>query len=77
MAKDRKARAENHVTVMALANLLACIVDAMREADVPNDIVHSFLDRLEHINAITLSGLAGEIMSDFVAIVRGTVPGND
>lgn len=65
------------MTVMALANLLACIVDTMREAGVANDVVHSFLDRLERMNGITLSGMAGEIMGDFVAIIRGTVPGND
>lgn len=77
MAKDRKARAENHVTVMALANMLAAIVDTMREADVENSIVHSFLDRLEHMNAITLSGMPGAILENLVNIVRGTVPSND
>ena len=77
MAKDRRARAENHVTVMALANLLAALVDTMREAGVENGVIHSFLDRLEHMNAISLSGMAGEILENFIEIVRGTVPSND
>lgn len=77
MAKDKRARDEGRVTVMALANLIAAIVDTMREAEVGSDVIHAFLDRLEHLNAITLSGIAGAIMIDFVEVVRGTVPAND
>ncbi len=77
MAKDRKARAETHVTVMALANMLAAIVDAMRDVDVPNDVIHGFLDRLDRLNAISLFGMPAALLKDFVEIVRGTVPGND
>jgi hypothetical protein len=77
MAKDRKARSDNQITVIALGNMLAAIVDAMRGADVPNDVVRQFLDRLDHLNALTLSGIPGAIMSDVIEIVRGSVPSND
>lgn len=77
MGKDTKARRGNVLTVMALANLMAAIVDTMREAEVPDDLVHTFLDRLERMNALTLSGTAAHIMSDFVGVIRGTVPAND
>jgi hypothetical protein len=77
MAKDKRARAENHVTVMALANMLASIVDAMRDVGVSNGVIHDFLDRLDRLNAISLSGMAGAIMHDFVAVVRETVASND
>lgn len=77
MAKDGKARHRNRITVMALANMIAAIVDTMREADVPNGIVHGFLDNLERMNVLTLSGQPGMLMAEFVEIVRATVPSND
>ena len=77
MAKDRKARAETHVTVMALANMLAAIVDAMRDVGVPNDIIHGFLDRLTVLNSVSLSGMPAAIIGDFVDVIRGTVADND
>jgi hypothetical protein len=77
MAKDKKARAENHVTVMALANMLAAIVDAMRDGGVPNDIIHGFLDRLTVLNSVSLSGMPAAIIGDFVDVIRGTVADND
>ena len=77
MAKDKFARREGRVTTMALANLIATIVDTMRDADVPNDVVRLFLDKLDRLNAMTLFGEAGCVLADVVDIVRGTVPDND
>lgn len=77
MVKDRKARAGNHFTIVALANIVAMLVDTMREADVPNDVVHHFLDGLERMNALTLVGSAADFMDFLVVTLRGTVPGND
>ena len=75
--RDRYARQQGRLTIVALANLIATVVDTMRAADVPNDIVHHFLDRLESLNDLTLTGLAGDLLGDVVAVVRATVPGND
>lgn len=77
MVKDRKARANNRITVMAIANMLAALVDAMREAQVGNDVIHVFLDSFERMNTLTLTGPAWSILSEFVDVVRATVPSND
>lgn len=77
MTKDRKARDGNRLTVIAIANLIAVLVDTMRRADVPNDVAHSFLDGLERLNGITLYGAAGDMLDEVVEIVRGSVPVND
>jgi hypothetical protein len=77
MAKDKKARAETHVTVMALANMLAAMVDALSEVGVSNDVIHGFLDRLDRLNEISLTGMPAALLRDFVEILRGTVPSND
>ena len=47
MAKDRKARELGHLTLGALGIVMGSVVDTMRAADVPNDLVHVYLDRLE------------------------------
>ena len=77
MVKDRRARAGNYFTTVALANIVAVIVDTMREADVPNDIVHHFIDELERLNALTLHGSPAEFMAFLTETLRGTVPHND
>ncbi|WP_271300660.1 hypothetical protein [Sphingomonas sp. CV7422] len=77
MVKDRKARAEARITVMALANMTAAIVDAMRDAEVPNHVVHTFLDAFDRLNDVVLSGPPAMILSQIVEIVRATVPDND
>ena len=77
MVKDRKARAEARITVMALANMTAAIVDAMRDAEVPNHVVHTFLDSFDRLNDFALSGPPAVILGEMVAMVRTTVPGND
>jgi fatty acid desaturase len=77
MAKDRQARRDNRITVMAIANMLASLVDAMRQAEVGHDVIHRFLDSFERMNALTLTGPAWGILSEFVDIVRTTVPSND
>lgn len=77
MVKDRKARAHAQVTVMALANMTAALVDAMRDADVPNHVVRTFLDCFNRLNSVTLSGMPAEILSEIVFVVRSAVPEND
>ena len=42
MAKDKQARRDNRITVMAIANMLAAIVDAMRTL-LTNDVEHARL----------------------------------
>ena len=77
MAKDKYARHENRVTVMALGNLIAAMVDTMRAADVPNDVVRDFLDKLQRLNGFTLFGDAGDVVDEIIDIVRESVPDND
>lgn len=77
MVKDKRARRDNRITLMALANMIASMVDAMRFADVPNDVIRRFLDNLEELNCITLHGPAYEMMDTIVEVVRSTVASND
>lgn len=77
MGKDKHARREDRVTVMALGNLIASMVDTMRDADVPNHVVHRFLNRLDRLNASTLYGDAGVVMLEITDVIRDAVPGND
>ena len=62
---------------MALGNLIAAVVDTMRDADVPNSVVHAFLDNLDRLNELTLYGDVSSVMLDITEIVRSTVPDND
>ena len=77
MAKDKRARRENRVTVTAMANMLAAMIDAMRAGGVSNDVTHGFLDKLEWLNAMTLSGYPATLMAEFVEVMRCTVASND
>lgn len=77
MSKDKKARAEGRVTVMALGNLTASVVDTMLEAGLPPPLVHRFLDRLEAMNREMLWGTPADIMAGLTAVLRRTVPSND
>ncbi len=77
MVKDKRARRNNRITLMALANIVASMVDAMRFADVPNDVIRHFLNNLEELNCITLDGPAYDLMESIVEVVRSTVPSND
>jgi len=77
MVKDTKARQQINLTVIALANLIAALTDAMRQADIGNDVVHRFLDELDHLNWLTIHGMPRHVLTDIVDIVRSTVPGND
>ncbi|MBB5728287.1 hypothetical protein [Sphingomonas prati] len=65
------------MTVIAIANLIAVLVDTMRRTDMPNDIIHGFLDGLDRLNGTTLYGAAGAMLDEVVDIVRVTVPVND
>jgi hypothetical protein len=77
MAKDKRARRENRVTVTAMANMLAAMIDAMRAGGVSNDVTHGFLDKLEWLNAMTLTGYPAVLMAEFVEVMRCTVASND
>lgn len=77
MGKDKRARAEVHITVMAIANLIAAIVDTMRNADMPPHAVFGFLDELERLNGITLWGAPGLVLDEIIHVVRRSVPSND
>jgi hypothetical protein len=77
MMKDRKARRDNRLTVLALANMIAAIVDTLVEEGVGNSVAHGFLDRLETLNEQSVHGPALHILADMIDIVRATVPVND
>ncbi|WP_380787254.1 hypothetical protein [Sphingomonas sp. R86521] len=77
MVKDKRARRDNRITLTALANMIAAMVDAMRFADVPNDVIRHFLNNLDELNCITLDGPAYEMMDTIVEVVRSTVASND
>lgn len=77
MVKDRKARRNNRLTVLAVGNMAAAIVDTLVEEGVGNGVAHRFLDRLETLNRTSLHGPALHILDDMIDIVRATVPVND
>lgn len=77
MAKDSTARAEGRITVLALGNLTAAIVDAMQDAGLPPGSAHRFIDRLEQLNQMTLWGRPAEVMLCITATLRRSVASND
>lgn len=77
MAKDKKARAANDMTVTALANVVAALVDTMQNAGLPPRITLGFLNELERINEFTIGGEAGRFLGFLVDVLRSTVPSND
>lgn len=77
MAKDRKAREHSKLTSLALANLIAALVDAMCDAEVPPFTIHRFLDRLVHLNDLQLWGEPLGFLETMIEVVRRTVPSND
>ena len=77
MAKDIKAREKARLSIIAIANLVAAIVDTMRDMDMPNDIIHALLDKFDSLNEATVWGAPGDLLAEIVEIVRSTVPGND
>jgi hypothetical protein len=77
MGKDKKARAQNRITVMALANMIAALVDALREADISNEVAHNFLDHVDLMNSASLSGMPQGLLRDMIKVIRATVPSND
>lgn len=77
MVKDEKARRVGDITLMALANLMGAIVDTMQEADVPNDTIHHFLDRLQEMNELTLWGSPAKFIDGLIVVIKRTVPDND
>lgn len=77
MAKDKKARAQNDMTVTALANVVAALIDTMQNTGLPPRLVLGFLDELERMNALTIQGRAADFLSFLVDVLRSTVPSND
>lgn len=77
MGKDKRARSDGRITVIALGNLTAAIVDTMQEAGLAPVIVHRFLDRLEAMNEQMLWGRPADIMAGLTDVLRRTVPSND
>lgn len=77
MAKDKKARQLGHLTINALGVVLGSIIDTMRMADVPNDVVHHFLDGLENGFQECLYGEAQTIMLGLLFVLRQNVASND
>jgi hypothetical protein len=57
--------------------MTAAIVDAMRDAEVPNHVVHTFLGSFDRLNDLMLDGPPAVILGEIVEIVRSTVPDND
>lgn len=77
MTKDKKARRLGHLTLAALGVTLGAIIDALRAADVPNDVTHHFLNRLEDGFFEVLYGEAQEIMLGMIFVLRENVADND
>jgi hypothetical protein len=77
MAKDKKARELGHMTLAAIGIVMGSIVDVMKGADIPNDVVHLYLDRLEEGFETVLWGDAQAIMYGLVDVLRTNVPSND
>ncbi len=65
------------MTVMAIANLIAAIVDTMRNAQMPPEAVHGFLDELDRLNDITMWGTPLIVLEEIIEVVRRSVPSND
>lgn len=77
MTKDKKARQLGYLTLSALGVTLAAMIDAMKAADVPNDVAHLFLDRLEGGFEEVLFGDARNMMMLMVGVLRANVADND
>jgi hypothetical protein len=77
MARDKKAREFGDLTLGAIGIVIGSIVDTMQAADVPNDVIHTFLDRLEDGFEAVLYGPASDAMLMLVGILRGHLADND
>jgi hypothetical protein len=77
MARDKKAREFGDLTLGAIGIVIGSIVDTMQAADVPNDTIHAFLDRLEDGFQEVLYGPACDAMLILVRILRGHLADND
>lgn len=73
----RPASDYGRVTVTAMANILAAVVDAMRSAGVPGEAISLFLDDLNRRNAETLPETPAAVMADILHAIRKAVPTND
>ncbi|MFC3579108.1 hypothetical protein [Sphingomonas hylomeconis] len=77
MAKDKQAREHSRLTACALANVLAAIVDAMGDAELPPMAIHRFLHRLDDLNQLQLWGEPLEFMETVICVLRRSVASND
>ncbi len=75
--KDKIARERAHNAMIAWANLVASIVLTLRDTEVPNGHIHSFLDKIEESNEMTLWGREGAFAEDLISVIRTMVPDND
>lgn len=73
MVKDRKARLAAQNVMCAWANLVGSIVEALKQADVPECYIHYFLDKLEAANEATLVGAEAEFAEGLIPIFRRMV----
>ena len=65
------------MTLAAIGVVMGSTIDAMRVADVPNDVIHAFLGKLEQGFEAVLWGDALSIMYELVDVLRANVPSND
>jgi hypothetical protein len=77
MVKDKRARRQTEMAFAMWGILMGSIVDVMRAAQLPNDLAHHFLDRLEEGADSVLWGDAHEYAVIMLDAVRDSVPSND
>lgn len=78
MAEDPLAQDMAKTALFAWGNLVATLVQTMREADVPNSLIHGVLDRLQDANNTVLSSKGGkDLLQEMVDGARAGLPSND
>ena len=74
---DQTARDIACAAVFMWGNLLAVLIDTLGMCDMPRELIHDILDRLEGANVEVLSAQGEVLANGFVRSVRQSVPGND
>jgi hypothetical protein len=77
MGRDKHARRQIEMGFAMWGILMGSIVDMLRAAQLPNDLTHQFLDRIEEGVDAVLSDEAHEYAVLMLHAVRQSVPGND
>lgn len=75
--EDPIARDMAQTALVAWANLVGTLVATMREADVPTDLIHGVLDRIERANEATIAKPGRDFLRPLLETVRETLPSND